>query len=108
GRRENQEAILSQQAKLWPGMMVIPLTEEVREEMEIEDSQEGVVVANVERQTKPYVGGIRPYDIITEINGNSIDSLIDYYRAINDKDTDRFEVGYVREGNEFFVGIKKE
>ncbi|MFP4179438.1 MAG: Do family serine endopeptidase [Spirochaetaceae bacterium] len=108
GRRENQEAILSQQAKLWPGMMVIPLTEEVREEMEIEDSQEGVVVANVEKQTKPYVGGIRPYDIITEINGNSIDSLIDYYRAINDKDTDRFEVGYVREGDEFFVGIKKE
>ncbi|MFO7849888.1 MAG: Do family serine endopeptidase [Spirochaetia bacterium] len=108
GRRKNQEEILSQQSKLWPGMIVIPLTEEVRKEMNIDDSVDGVVVANVEKETKPYVGGIRPYDVITEINDTSIEGLNDFYKSINDQSTDSFEIGYVREDNELFVGIRRE
>ena len=103
GKRKDQEAILSQQDKLWPGMIVIPITEDVRQQMEIESSVEGVVVASVEKQTKPYIGGLRPYDIITEI-----DSIVDFYRAINNRSTKRFEIGYIREGSKFFIGIERE
>ncbi len=107
GRRKNREEILSQQKKLWPGMIVVPLSEEVRTRMELESSVDGVVVANVEKQTKPYIGGIRPYDIITEVNDSEIDSLIDFYRAVNDRSTKRYEIGYIREGSKFFIGIER-
>jgi Do/DeqQ family serine protease len=108
GKRKDREAILSQQSKLWPGMIVVPLTDEVQSRMEIEESVDGVVVANVEKQTKPYIGGIRPYDIITEVNDESIGNLLDFYRAINESSTDRYEIGYIREGSKFFIGIEKE
>ena len=108
GQRKDQDAILSQQSKLWPGMIVVPLSEEVKSRMEIESSVDGVVVANVEKQTKPYIGGIRPYDVITKINDDSVENLIDFYEAINDRSTDRYEIGYVREGSKFFIGIERE
>jgi Do/DeqQ family serine protease len=108
GRRKDQEAILSQQNKLWPGMIVVPLGDEIRKEMEIDTAQDGVVVANVEKQTKPYIGGVRPYDIITKINDTEIEGIMDFYLAINDSSTNRFEIGYIREGSSFFIGIEKE
>ena len=107
GERKESEEILSNQNKLWPGMIVVPLNEEAREELDLEGSQSGVLVASVDRGTKAYIGGIRNYDVITAINDENIGSLADFYQMISDSSIDEFKISYIREGNKYFTGIER-
>ncbi|MDZ7792185.1 MAG: Do family serine endopeptidase [Spirochaetia bacterium] len=107
GERADAETIQKQQNKLWPGMIVVPLNEQATQELNLNSSTEGVLVANVEKQSKAFIGGLRPYDVITEINGQKITSIIDFYKAVNASSTNEFKIGFIREGNQYFVGINK-
>jgi len=107
GMREDQETILSQQSKLWPGMIVTALSEEIKKELKLDSALRGVIIANVEEKSKPFIGGLRSYDVITEINKKKINGLMDYYQAINDQSQDRYEIGFSREGNEYYIGMSK-
>jgi len=107
GKRKESEEILSNQNKLWPGMIVVPLEEEARKELDLDKSQSGVLVANVDKGTKAYIGGIRNYDVITKINDNNVNSLEDFYQLISDKSINEFKISYLREGNKYFTGIER-
>ncbi|MFW6207279.1 MAG: Do family serine endopeptidase [Spirochaetota bacterium] len=107
GERKDSEEILSSQNNLWPGMIVVPLNEEAREELELEGSQSGVLVASVDKGTKAYIGGIRNYDVISAINDKSIESLEDFYKIISDASVNDFKISYIREGNKYFTGIER-
>ncbi|HDQ13715.1 MAG TPA: Do family serine endopeptidase [Sediminispirochaeta sp.] len=105
GVRADEKEILSNQKKLWPGMAVVPLEEQAREELGIPDSEDGVLVISVERGTKAYIHGIRPYDLITTINGDPVEEMQDFYRLIGDSSRDKFEISYIREGEKGYAGI---
>ena len=107
GERKDSEEILSNQNKLWPGMIVVPLNEEARKELDLEGSQSGVLVASVDKGTKAYIGGIRNYDVITAINDENIESLEDFYKMIGDASVSEFKISYIREGNKYFTGIER-
>src|SRR6056297_365522 len=107
GERKESEEILSNQKKLWPGMIVVPLNEEVREQLELDDSQNGVLVANVDRGTKTYIGGIRNYDVVTAVNEEKIETIENFYQLIGDKSIDEFKISYLREGEKYFTGIER-
>ena len=107
GERLDSDSILSSQNKLWPGMTIVPLVDEAREQLEIDDSQNGVLVANVEKGTMAFVHGMRPYDIITVINDREIKSLEDFYKIISDPDLDKFEIIYIRDGEKGYAGIMR-
>ena len=107
GERKESEEILSNQNKLWPGMIVVPLNEQAREELDLEGSQSGVLVANVDKGTKTYIGGIRNYDVITAINDQDIESMEDFYKMISDESVREFKISYMREGNKYFTGIER-
>lgn len=107
GERKDSEEILSNQKKLWPGMIVVPLDEEVRQQLELDDSQNGVLIANVDRGTKTYIGGIRNYDVVTEINDKKIETIEDFYELIGDNSIDEFKISYLREGEKYFTGIER-
>lgn len=105
GKRENSEAIAGNMSKLWPGLTVIGLDEDVRNELKIDAKENGVVVVGVEKGTKPYVAGIRNYDLIYRINDKQINNVGDFYDAMNDKNVKEYKIYYKREGSEFFAGI---
>ncbi|MCF7913916.1 MAG: Do family serine endopeptidase [Spirochaetaceae bacterium] len=107
GERKDSEEILSNQKKLWPGMIVVPLNEEVRKQLNLDDSQNGVLVANVDRGTKTYIGGIRNYDVVTAVNDEKIETIEDFYQLIGDKSIDEFKISYLREGEKYFTGIER-
>jgi len=107
GERADNKTIQSRQDELWPGVIVVPLEEHAIQELDLDGSAHGVLVANVEQKSKAYIGGLRPYDLITEINEKQLTTLLDFYRAINSSDTDEFKIGFIREGNQYFVGITR-
>jgi S1-C subfamily serine protease len=107
GKRADRETILSRQNKLWPGMTVAPLNEQLRQELELDDSVQGVFVTSVEEGTRAYGVGLRRYVVITEINGTSIDSIADFYRIISDPDIEEFSIDYVREGDTYSTKLER-
>jgi Do/DeqQ family serine protease len=82
--RESERAIADQNAQLWPGFSVFPLTDDVRDEMELARSVGGVIVSTVENRTPAAIAGIRVGDIVTEVHGAPIESMIDFYRSLNE------------------------
>ena len=83
GKRKDEQTIQAQQNKLWPGMVVVPLEKQAREQLGLDSSVTGALVANLQEKSKPYIGGIRPYDVVTEINDTTIESLMDFFKAVN-------------------------
>jgi serine protease Do len=88
-------------------MSVVPLTDEIREQLELSGSAEGVLVAGVQEGTKAYGVGLRRGVVITEINDTATDSIEDFYRTIGDPDTDDFSITYLRQGESYTTKLSR-
>ncbi|MBI9097807.1 MAG: Do family serine endopeptidase [Spirochaetaceae bacterium] len=97
-KRESEDEIdkLSTGNTVWPGITLLPLNEEIRDRLSIDDNEEGVVVYEVYPKTPLQIAGIKSGDLIIEINGTSVYDLNDFYRLLN-SDT-KVNFTYIREG----------
>jgi Do/DeqQ family serine protease len=105
GRRTDAHTIASKNKYLWPGLSVVPLTTSLRKELELWQAQQGVLVREVEPETKLQIAGIKLGDVITRINETEIISVSDFYRIINDDRTDELRFYFLREGNEYNIAV---
>ena len=85
-----------QTKSVWPGLSVYPLTNEIKEEMEIPKEIQGIIVYDSIRDSYPYTAGIRVNDIIVSINNTQIINMMDFYSAINDKNNRQFSIIIIR------------
>lgn len=104
--RESERAIADLNAQLWPGFSVYPITPDVREEMELDRDVQGVVVSTVESRTPAALAGLRVGDVITELNGETVRSMLEFYRALNDGRYD-LDLVLIRDGVQIRTGIEK-
>jgi Do/DeqQ family serine protease len=88
---------------LWPGMAVLNLTDEIRQQAGIPASVHGVVVGSLADQDAPAAAaGFQPGDVVTTMNGARVGSLMDFYKALNQgKGKTTFQV--VRNGTELTI-----
>jgi serine protease Do len=100
GERGSERTIQQQNAQLWPGMSVFPLTEDVREELDLPRRTSGVIVTTVESQTPAGKAELRSGDVITSLGGENLESVLDFYRALNSDGESNYDVTYLREGEE--------
>jgi Do/DeqQ family serine protease len=84
--RQTERTIAEQNASLWPGLGVFPITEEIRSEAEVPGSVEGVIVSSVESRTPAAAAGLRVGDIVTAVNTTGIASVMEFYRLLNEAD----------------------
>jgi Do/DeqQ family serine protease len=107
GLRDEADTV-AQYKNLWPGMIVINLTKEIREEEEIAPGVNGVVVGDtMNRETPAYIAGFKPGDVIVEINGKTVRNMLDYYKALNDKSRKDVTFKINRDGTEISIGISR-
>ncbi len=64
------------------GMEYEPITPDVARELELPRNQGGAVVTSVERNSPAAIGGVRPGDVILEINRQPVTSLQQVTRAL--------------------------
>ncbi|MCF7945263.1 MAG: Do family serine endopeptidase [Spirochaetia bacterium] len=105
--RKPEEDIENMYSYLWPGVLPLPLTDEIRSELDIKKSQDGVAIYFMGDTvgTKLYTSGLRNLDIVTKINDENINSVQDFYAAVNDESADKFTFEFIRDGYEYFVGV---
>ncbi len=97
--RKSEEEI-SQEHGLWPGIAVIELNNEIRSRMELDRRIKGVIITHVSEGSSAYSAGLKQGDIITDINGERIRSLKDFYNKLNKKELDSIEYSIYRQGRE--------
>ncbi len=83
GLRSEAEEIQVRSENLWPGIGVVPLTEDLRTEFAIPEEVDGVVVSEVEPNTRFQQLGVRFGDVLTEIEGKQIQSMLRFYKIIH-------------------------
>ena len=100
GKMETEEGLLQ-------GLSVGPLTPLTRQQFNIPDSvKEGVVVTNVERGSAAHRYGLRPGDVILEVNRQSVDSVEAFQDAYSQSD-ERMLLLIQRQGATLFLTLKK-
>jgi S1-C subfamily serine protease len=76
---------------------VINLTVELRERLEFGRRQDGVVVRAAIEGSPAAQSGIRQGDLVTGVNGQSVESMRDFYRALNERGDRGDELTIIRQ-----------
>ncbi len=69
------------------GCTVRNITFELRKYFRLADDAPGVIMAKVEAGSKISIAGIKPYEIVTHVNGTEISDVTAFEKAITGKDT---------------------
>lgn len=95
----------SDNRNLWPGFVAIPLTDEIRKNLNVEKSVSGVVVTGVLAKSPASSLRIQEQDIITAVNGKKISNIREFYEELSKaKDAVNFDVyaeGHTIETNKY-------
>lgn len=88
------------------GLALAPLTPETRQRLRLPDSTEGVVIADVERNSPAAREGIRPGDVIKRVGSRKVTSPGEVAEAVKDY-ADRKAVLLLisRQGNDRFIAV---
>jgi Do/DeqQ family serine protease len=75
----------SDNKKLWPGVYIIPLTEQIRKNFEISENAKGLLVAQVISGSPADIVGLRQSDIITAVNGVKVSDTASFFKVLREK-----------------------
>jgi serine protease Do len=107
GVRDDKDQV-AQAKNLWPGMTVVDIDDQVRQQANIPASVHGVVVGYLPEQDAPAsIAGFRPGDVITDINGSTVRNMMDFYKAINEARGGQVTFHIVREGTDVSIGLDR-
>ncbi|MBN2736001.1 MAG: trypsin-like peptidase domain-containing protein [Spirochaetales bacterium] len=96
--RAEDKSIIAQYSNLWPGLITLPITEEIKGFFP-DLSGEGVTVIFTYNNTPADICGLLQDDQIIEINRIKIENLSDYYRELNKNNGESVELT-IKRGDE--------
>ncbi len=82
---ERKSEVDTNYAKLWPGVIVVGLTDDVRSAANLDASAKGVLAASVVAKSPADMVGLRNGDLIVGVNGETVNSVADFYKVMNEK-----------------------
>jgi S1-C subfamily serine protease len=71
--------------RLWPGVTVIPLTDQIRQNLNLDSNARGLVVAQVFSGSPADIVGLRQGDRIISVNGENVPDIAAFYRVLREK-----------------------
>ena len=102
-RDENSGSDVS---KLWPGINIAILNDDLREQLSLDKKDEGVVIAAIAKDSIAGGSGLQQGDLVIEINSEKVSSAKDFYRNLNIP-TDEIQFRILRNGRELTIGFQK-
>jgi serine protease Do len=101
---ENQE-----ESSALTGLVVRELTPDLAARLGIDENENGVVVVKVDTDSKLFEAGIRPGDIVLQINQKNIATIEDYKKAASKiRSKERVLLLIRRKGEDLFVSVRPE
>jgi len=90
------DQVASDNKKLWPGLHLIPLTDEVKETLDLDKNAKGLYVAQIMADSPADIIGLRQGDLLNSINGENIKDLPAYYKLLREKTGKELWFGFTR------------
>ena len=94
------EEVVSDSRKLWPGVLVVPITDDLKDQLKLEKDAKGLVVARVEADSPADIVGLRQGDLINAVNGENVKDLPAFYKLLREKTAKELWFGFTRSGAE--------
>ncbi|MDR0443034.1 MAG: Do family serine endopeptidase [Treponema sp.] len=92
------DQVASDNKKLWPGVTVVPLTDQLRETLQLDKDAKGLVVTQVIPGTPADIAGLRQSDRITGINGEKVADIAAFYKVLREKTDKELWFSMLRDG----------
>jgi len=105
GTRQNSSAIQNEAKKLWPGMTVVPLTADVRSQLNLTGTQGKVVIGAVENSTPAQIAGLQVGDVVLKVNGKDVGSLKQFYGDLSAQQHGDVMFSILRNGTTVLLGL---
>ena len=93
---------------IWPGFVAVHITDEIRERLDLDKRKGDLVIANVREGSPAATAGLKPGDIIREMNGNKVRDVQEFYTELNDEKKRNLELTIYRQGEEFGIKLKNK
>jgi Do/DeqQ family serine protease len=103
----DDERLSAKKDKIWPGFSAVTLTDELREGRDIAKDAGNIVVGSVDEGSSAAEAGLRMGDIISSINGDSVENVLDLYRIVNNSRTSTYKITLNRRGEEVELEIRR-
>jgi len=91
--------VASDSKKLWPGLLLLPVTDELKEQLDLDKDAKGLCVVRVENNSPADIIGLKAGDLITALNGESVRDLRGFYRLLREKTSSELWFGFTRSGS---------
>ncbi|MDR3193478.1 MAG: Do family serine endopeptidase [Treponema sp.] len=79
------DEVAADNKKLWPGLLVLPITDQIRSGFNLNKDAQGIIAAQIIAGSPADVVGVRRGDIITEINGEAVRDIQSFYKILREK-----------------------
>lgn len=91
---ERTDEVVNANNKLWPGFIAMPLTDDAKKQLEIDDKKlKGIVVSSVQAKSPAATLRLQNGDVITAVNGKSVNNVREFYEELAKADrTINFDV----------------
>ena len=96
--RTNEAAADSK--KLWPGVHLVPMSDEMKDTLKLDKNAKGLYVVQVIENSPADIIGLRQGDIIFSLNGETIKDLPAYYKLLREKAGKELWFGFTRSESE--------
>jgi len=93
---ERTDEVAADNKKLWPGVTVIPLTDQIRQTLQLESNARGLYAAQVISGTPADIVGLRMGDRIIAVNGENVNDLASFYRVLRERTSSELWFGIIR------------
>jgi serine protease Do len=108
-RSQNEEPEQESESGALAGLVVRELTPDLAARLGIDQQERGVVCVKVDADSKAYEAGIRPGDLVLQINQKSVSTLEEYRQVVSRlKPKERVLLLIRRKGEDLFVTIRAE
>jgi S1-C subfamily serine protease len=90
------DQVASDNKKLWPGVFVVPLTDEIKNELKLESNAKGLYVVQVIADSPADIIGLRQGDLIHAVNGEDFKDFQGYFRLLRERTARELWFGFTR------------
>jgi len=94
------DQVAAENKKLWPGLQVIPITDDVRSALDLEKNARGIAVITVMPESPAAVIGMQRGDRVTAVNDTPVTDAASFYKALREKTTKELWFSFDRSGTE--------
>jgi len=93
---ERTDQVASDNRRLWPGVTVLPLSDQIRQNFQVAEDAKGLFVAQITSGSPADIVGLRQGDLITSVNGEDVKDIGAFFKVLREKTASELWFGIQR------------